>query len=574
MKFHPTSRWLSALFIAAVCVAGLSTPGHASYVTTNLGPSKVQPSKGSVGSQPMSVLATQDLSGNVTDLTKAQRYTPTSSGFVGVFYFTIPSDMSLAAASGISVTANYYGEPTSTQTWTFQVRDPSTKGWITLGTNSGAALHTWKSYSWALTGDLGRFLDSNGYVRVRYQTTTGKDTSDLDSLTLAVTRYVADPPPPTTSETTEGARTAFKGSLTTDPSQVNFVANVADMQILVGVGQSKINAVHAANPADPIYMYQKIGGIHGPDSTSPTGDPGYSQVVSQDLFWYGPSGKPVTMPDNGWYWLDIITPSKRAAWTQILIANVQAQLAQGYDAVFFDNACIIDPSLISEFPSNYSDAAYYAAVGQIVADVRAAIPGHKIILNSYTGGAAQGLRGLELMANADGLFFEDFAYKDSGKFFDPARYTQVITDFASVVASGKMAVGMDYALSTDMQRRMWSYASYLIVNSPRSYHFFAATNATSDLQSYPEDSLDIGPAQADAVIRGDGLVTRAYDKGTAVVNPTTASVTYTMGSGSWQQLVLSGGGTFPASGSATWTAMSGTTVKLAPDTAVVVRPAQ
>ena len=181
---------------------------------------------------------------------------------------------------------------------------------------------------------------------------------------------------------------------------------------------------------------------------------------------------------------------------------------------------------------------------------------------------------MELLSSCDGMSFEAFSMKASSKFMDRTRWLQQTHDFESTIAQGKSALAIDYMTSTDMQRRMWSYASYLIVNSPRSYHFFAATNATSDLQSYPEDSLDIGPAQADAVIRGDGLVTRAYDKGTAVVNPTTASVTYTMGSGSWQQLVLSGGGTFPASGSATWTAMSGTTVKLAPDTAVVVRPAQ
>jgi len=569
MKLHQSFPWLGRLFAAAILITGFSIDARATYVTTTLVPSKIIASKGSVGAQPMSVLATQDLSGSVTDLTKAQRYTPGTTGFQGIFYFPVPAGTDLASASGISLAANFYGQPSNISKWTFQVRDQSANTWVVLGTNAGATFHNWTQLNWSLTGDLNRYLNSAGFVWIRYDCYSVTDTSDLDMLTLAVTNYTIDPVPPTA-----GVRTAFKGSISSAPDQVNFVANVADMQILVAVGDSKISSVHAANPADTIYGYEKIGGIHGPDTVAPSGDPGWPQVAAQNLLWYGPSGKPVTMPHAGWYWVDIITPSKRAAWTSILIANVQAQIARGYDGVFLDNSGIIDPSLITEFPANYSDAAYYQAVGQVLASVRAAIPGKKIILNSYTGGAAVGNRGLELLANADGLFFEDFAWKDSGKFFDPTRYLQVLDDYASVVASGKMAVGMDYAVSTDVQRRMFSIVTYLLVNSPYSYHFFAGTDVASDLQSYPEDSLDIGAALGEAVSRSDGLVTRAYASGTALVNTSTKSIAYSMGSGAFQSLVLSGGGALPVSGSATWIGMSGTIVTLAPNTAVVIRAAQ
>ena len=48
---------------------------------------------------------------------------------------------------------------------------------------------------------------------------------------------------------------------------------------------------------------------------------------------------------------------------------------------------------------------------------------------------------------------------------------------------------------------MWSLASYLLVNSPRSYHYYAGTDVSSELQSYPEDTLDIGVATRGALER-------------------------------------------------------------------------
>ncbi|MFN7950261.1 MAG: putative glycoside hydrolase [bacterium] len=591
MKFPRLIPSLCGALLAALATAGIATPSLASYVTSEVAPSSVSTVSGTTGAQALSVLATKDLTGTSTDLTRAQRYTPSSSGYQGLFYFRVPSDVDVAAASGITLKANFYGRVKKQQRWTFQVRDVAAKSWVTLGYNDVAAYHTWQTLSFALSGDFSRFVDSSRQVQVRYYTTQSVDTSDLDQLVVAVTKYVQDtpPPPPTPtpeptptptpvpppSETVQGVRTVFKGSFSNTTDQVNYVANVHDMQIFNGIGQSKINAVKAANPSATIYTYQKVAGIHGPDPIVPAGDPGWSSVQSQDLLWYGPSGKAVTQTQNLWYYIDIINPAKRAAWIPILVANIQSQLALGYTGIFFDNADIIDPSLITEYPASYTDSAYYQAVGEVLKAVQAALPGKKIVINSYMGAAASGNRGPELLAHSDTLFFEGFSMKASTKFFtDRARYMQQINDFAAVVASGKNAVAMDYAPVGDMQRRMWSLASYLIVNSPRSYHYYAGTDAGSELQSYPEDTLDLGVATSDAVDRTDKLVSRNYAGGTVVVNPDTASHTYTMGSGSWQQMVLSGGGAYPATGTITWTAVSGTSMTLAPNTAVIVRPAQ
>ncbi len=76
------------------------------------------------------------------------------------------------------------------------------------------------------------------------------------------------------------------------------------------------------------------------------------------------------------------------------------------------------------------------------------------------------------------------------------------------------------------------------------------------------------------MVRVDGLVVRSYAGAVVVVNPSTASKSYTMGDGAWEQLALSGGGDFPNPGAIAWTPLADASVSLAPSTAIVVRPAR
>lgn len=548
-------------------------------MTTTVAPTFLTTKRGKVPAQAISTIVAAELAGSVTDLAKAMRCAPTVKGWEGVFVAPNPD---LADATGLALVASFYGQTRKAQRWTFQIRDQAAGAWFTLGYNDVPAAKTWARLRFPIPAPWIRFLGPDG-VQVRYYTDSARDSSDLDLLVLEVTRLVAEPPPPPPppidppppAEVTSGVRTVFKGSFSsTDPAQLAYVAEVADLRILSS-GPTKIAAIHAENPGAIVYRYQKIGGLHGPATVPPSGDPGFAEAQAAGLLWLGPSGRPVTQTQNGWYFFDIIDPAKRAAWLPILLANCSAQLALGYDAIFFDNACVIDPSLISERPASYTDVAYYSAVADLLGKVRAALPGVPILVNSYMGGAAPGTRGLELLENCDGLMFEGFSMKASGKFFtDRARYVQQLSDFATVCARGKLAVAMDYAPAADAQRRMWSLASYLVVNSPRAFHYYAATDSATELQQYPEDELPvIGQALGPSLERPDGLIVRAYTGATVVVNPGTVTVTYPLGAGSWARMVLSGGGAFPNPGTISWTPVSGAAVTLGAGTAAIVRSA-
>ena len=563
-RLDPRSRSLAIHALAAIFCTTLSTttlciPARAAYVTTTLNPTSVMVSWGTPGNQPLSVLTVQDSAGTGLDLAKAQQYTPIATGYHANFHFQIPQGVDVAGAAGLALTVNFYGQTKAVQKWSFEVRDQIAHSWLTLGYNAVPAAHTWTPLTFPLSGVFSRFVSPSGDIEMRYLTAYAGEASDLDFLGFAVTAYVADPPPGAA-----GVRTEFDGDFSNTPDQVNFVVNFHDFQV-TGMGASKIAALHAATPSAEIYWYQKVAGAKSTD-------PRWSQT--QSLLWYGPSGQPVRQSENGWYWIDIITPSKRAAWIPILIADIQDQLALGYDAVYLDDVAVIDPSLITEYPSNYTSAAYYAALGNVLAAVRAALPGHKILINSYTGGAAPGQRGMELLSSCDGMSFEAFSMKASSKFMDRTRWLQQTHDFESTIAQGKSALAIDYMTSTDMQRRMWSLASYLIANGDLAYHRIGGTDIDSSLQQYPEDSLVIGTALGDPIERSDDLVMRSYSKATVVANPDSATITYSMGTGSWQKLVLEGGGAYPNAGSVTWSAITGTSIAIPANSAVIVRPAQ
>jgi hypothetical protein len=363
----------------------------------------------------------------------------------------------------------------------------------------------------------------------------------------------------------EGVRTVFKGSFANVPAEVAYVANVHDLHVLSS-GPAKVQAIHDANPAAVVYRYQKIAGLHGPQ-TGP--DPGWDQVVAQGLLWKGPKGEPVKQTQHGWYYIDIGSPQKRKAWLEILLTNITAELAKGYDGVFLDNSGVIDPSLIDDMPSDYQDGSYYAAIADVLAQLRAKLPGRKTLINSYTGGAPEGFRGMELLTNCDGIFFEAFSTKYVGTFFEPARYRQQLTDFREALARDKIAVAMDYAAATDMQRRMWSLASYLLVNGPGAHHLFAG-KVGHDLQQYPEDSLAIGIAECEMAALPSGLYARSYSGGVVLVNALATAVEHELGPGSWQLLGLTGGGAFPSEGTIAWNEI-GEKITIAPNHAAIVR---
>lgn len=364
--------------------------------------------------------------------------------------------------------------------------------------------------------------------------------------------------------------TAFQGGFGPDAeTTLPWVARRHGLWVLSG-GPSKAARLRELNPAGLVLRYTKIGGLHGPETRPPTGDPDWAEIERRDLVARDERGAPVRNTENGWFYVDLLDPARRGAWIEVLVARLAVDL-EGYDGVMLDNSGVVHESLMSARPAGYDDAAYFDAVHEVLRAVRAALPGKTIVFNSYGGFAAERLRGPALLDVADGIYFEGFSFKVTGTHFASRRLVQQLTDFAAAARSGKITVALDYVDAADVERRTFSLASFLLAAGERSYHFVSAPRIASAVQEYPEQALDLGRALDAMRARTDGLLSRRYERGWVLLNPEDQPAVFELaGKGRAERLRLEGGGAFPSPGALVWEA-SARRIELAPHSGAIVR---
>ena len=523
-------------------------------------------------------LAVQDQSGSATDPARGVTCTPGLAGFQATFRFTIPAAVDLAPPASLTLAASYWGAPKVLQRWELQVRDVADESWVSLGYNDGAPSFRWQPLSFPLPGEPARYLDDERVLRVRYQTASPLAPSQLDYLAIVIDtgeppappgEEPSTPPPPPISPT-GSVQNLFHGTFPDSAGPIGYVASVSDL-VVTSVGRSKLAQVRAAAPALTTLRYLKIAGVHGPATRPPSGDSHYGAAEAHGLVWRTPAGEPATQTQNGWYYVDIQDPAKRAAWLEILDGVVRDYLAEGYAGLFLDNTGLIEATLIDAYPADYEPSRYHAALAEILTHLKRTFPDARLLINSYSGWAPAGERGLELGAIADGLTFEGFSMRTSGERFTGERFRQQLDDFRAVVRSGKLAAAIDYGASDDVERRLWSLAAYLMVSGPDAYRLFAGTDAGSDLQQYPEDALAIGQPAGPAEIRSDGLWVRRFEAAVVAQNPTERDAVLELGGDGWQRLVLSGGGAYPNDGALEWKALDARSARVPAGGALVAR---
>lgn len=538
---------------------------------------EVDATRGRVSDPSLAALAVADQSGAATDPARGVTFTPALGGFQGTFRFAIPAEVELAAPASLVLAASYWGAPRPLQRWEMQARDVVDDAWVSLGYNDGAPPFRWHPLSFALPGEPGRYVDDARTLRVRYQTASPLAASQLDYLAIRIgttppapgeepapSPPVIPPIPPSAS-----VRTLFHGTFPNDAAPIGYVASVSDL-VVTSVGRSKLAQVRAAAPSLTTLRYLKIAGVHGPGTRPPSGDPHFGAAESRGLLWRTPAGEPATQTQNGWYYVDIQDPAKREAWLELLDGVARDYLAEGYAGFFLDNTGLIEATLIDAYPPDYDATRYHEALALVLTHLKREFPDARLLINSYSGWAPLGERGLELAAIADGLCFEGFSMKTSGERFTGERFRQQLDDFRATVRAGKVAAAIDYGSVHDVERRLWSLAAYLLVAGDESYRLFGGTDAGSDLQQYPEDDLAIGQPTGAAEVRADGLWVRRYPGAVVAQNPGEHAVTLDLGDG-WQRLVLTGGGAYPSDGALRWEALGTRTPRIPAGSALIAR---
>ena len=225
----------------------------------------------------------------------------------------------------------------------------------------------------------------------------------------------------------------WKGSAPT--ADVPAIATGRDFLVFGdGTGPSKIKAARAASPAVPIAVYVKAGGVRTTDA---------EWADAQALLWRQPNGEPYTQIQNGWAFGDIQRfPNQWAA--VVVIPHLRASLA-GLDGVadwiFIDNVLYQDASLFKpQRPPDYDAPTYHNATLVILQLIREAFPGRKLVANGWQGGAPAGLRGEALPGRVDGVWFECWYAKCSGKTPTPERFAQDQGALISMARAGLVTV--------------------------------------------------------------------------------------------------------------------------------------
>lgn len=285
---------------------------------SRLFPTRLTLQSGTVSSQPLTVLATQDQSGTVDTWVNYLEFSP-STAVQATFTFTLPSSVTPAQLSNLTLLSNYKGQAKATQTWSFQLYDVANARWVTVGDNQAAKSWVWSPLAFVPTGTAANFVSASRELSLRLVTKSAVDNCDLDYLALSYTTGSAQSPTPTPTPTGlwvprpgTSWQIQFAGTLDTS---VNVKAFDLD---LFGTSKATIDQLHAKGTKVICYFSGGSSETYRPDFGSFP-----SSVLGTTLGGY---------PDERW--LDV---RQLAILGPIMTARMDLAKEKGCDAVDADN---------------------------------------------------------------------------------------------------------------------------------------------------------------------------------------------------------------------------------------------
>jgi hypothetical protein len=306
----------------------------------------------------------------------------------------------------------------------------------------------------------------------------------------------------------------------------------------------------------------------------------YPEVTTHESwFWHNASGGRVASSSDGKLLMNVSDPGFAAYWAD----SIAQQTAAGeYDGVFLDSAspallqgeCSRDDSRLAgtaardQVFSELGGQTWIAAWDTWIAGLNGSLAANGIPLIPNTSAFTTTWDNSDYTRTA-GIFSEGFADPS----FSVTDWKASTNQLMAIAAAGKVVIEQNYLASTsDVQRRLYYLANYLLVKWTRTYLFYFAD---SPLEWYPEWEIDLGtpvaaPSNVDA-LAWQGVYRRDFAKGSVLVNPGASTVSLTLAA-PMQRIDPQGGGAVPADGTATATVTSApvTSFSLAPGTATIL----
>jgi hypothetical protein len=285
----------------------------------------------------------------------------------------------------------------------------------------------------------------------------------------------------------------------------------------------------------------------------------YPTVNSHEAwFWHNPSKQRVTSDQDRKLLMNVSDPGFRAYWRDSIAAQVEAG---DYDAVFLDSAspallqwearAPADPRLLGKGARDtklpeFGGRNWIAAWEEWIKELDSALAAKGIPLIPNAGAFATTWDNTDYSLTA-GVFSEGFL--DPG--LTTVDWKAAMNATLALVRKNKIVILQNYLGSaSDLAKRRYLLASYLLAKGSRTYVFYLAS---SILEWYPEWTLDLGAAQKTAATVDDflwnGIYRRDFANGVVLVNPTTSPVRVNLGA-TLKRVEPEGGGPVSRDGSA------------------------
>jgi hypothetical protein len=174
-RFTVRTRGLVVVLFAAFWLL------EAAAATTAVFPNAVHTDRGVCSAQPVSVLSSQEESGESDGWNNYIEFYGVPAGYEGRFLFPVPASLSGAAAS---LSVHFRGSSVANQQWRFEILDQWAGDYVLLGDNVAAESWVWSKLNFSIPTDRPERFFTNGQAQIRLITDEPVDNCDLDYVVL------------------------------------------------------------------------------------------------------------------------------------------------------------------------------------------------------------------------------------------------------------------------------------------------------------------------------------------------------------------------------------------------------
>jgi hypothetical protein len=304
-------------------------------------------------------------------------------------------------------------------------------------------------------------------------------------------------------------------------------AGLYQVMVLQSTDGALVHALHAANPALKILVYQHPYFSRASDPAAWSTCTGYASDLANhpDWFLHTASGQFVTTRGGGNYEMDPANP----AYQQACLANaVHLAKTYGFDGVFLDD---IAASSVWDLPAGVtpaaypSNAAFQGAMTSMLTAASATLHANGLLVFGNLCGTviSPGLW-QQWAAITDGAEEESWTDPGTGVASDTWAWPRKLADAAWSEAHGKYVILHSY--NTTAAGNNFGIASMLLSAAGRTSYSTSNANYTSYEQFYPDydAAARLGAPLSSYAVLSNGVYERQFRNGIVLVNPNTHPV--------------------------------------------------